>query len=224
MKAHPLKVAALASVAVSLFLYSSSCAPECVDFADCADKAKAAKAEFTCESGVCKAGSPFPDAGVGGGGGTTGGGGGTTGGGGGTTGGGGGTTGGGGGATGGGGGATGGGGGTAMFDLVFNGTGYAPHNGEVMRMALVQISDGGIVSTQQQTVASGNFTITFTQMLAQGQAYQVDYYADRNANSMCEAPPTDHVWRDPVAAVTQNVTINQTHNTNFTAAACGSFP
>ncbi|MDP1828916.1 MAG: Ig-like domain-containing protein [Archangium sp.] len=92
----------------------TGCAPECVDFADCADKAKAEKKEFTCESGVCKPGSPFPDAGTtGGGGGTTGGGGGTTGGGGGTTGGGGGTTGGGGGSTtGGGGGSTGGGGGS----------------------------------------------------------------------------------------------------------------
>jgi len=92
----------------------TGCAPECVDFADCAEKAKAEKKEFTCESGVCKAGTPFPDAGsAGGGGGTTGGGGGTTGGGtgGGTTGGGGGTTGGGGGTTGGGGGTTGGGGG-----------------------------------------------------------------------------------------------------------------
>ena len=64
MKAHPLKVAALALLAVPLYLYSSSCAPECVDFSDCNAKAKAAKQDFTCESGVCKAGSPFPDAGT----------------------------------------------------------------------------------------------------------------------------------------------------------------
>ena len=99
---------------VSLFVpfFLAGCAPECVDVFDCAE-------EFTCVSGACVAGSPFPDAGSGGtGGGSTGGsGGGATGGsGGGATGGsGGGATGGsGGGATGGsGGGATGGGGGGA---------------------------------------------------------------------------------------------------------------
>ena len=115
MKAQPIRIGALALVAVSFFV--SGCAPECVDFSDCADKGKAAQAEFTCDNGVCKAGSPFPgvdagSAGGGTGGGTTGGGGGATGGGGGSTGGGGGSTGGGGGSTGGGGGSTGGGGGT----------------------------------------------------------------------------------------------------------------
>lgn len=93
MKAERLKVAVLALFAVPLFL--TGCAPECVDVYDCAAKAQKAGEPFTCDNGVCKAGSPFPDAGsgeTGGGGGETGGGGGATGGGGGATGGGGGTT------------------------------------------------------------------------------------------------------------------------------------
>ncbi|MFT3711561.1 MAG: lamin tail domain-containing protein [Archangium sp.] len=100
-----LLLGALASVPLLL----TGCAPECVDQFDCTTTKGP---NFTCSAGKCVEGSPFPDAGNGGGGGTTGGGGGTTGGGGGTTGGGGGTTGGGGGTTGGGGGTTGGGGGT----------------------------------------------------------------------------------------------------------------
>lgn len=98
---------------VSAPLVLTGCAPECVDVADCNGKATQQNTKFSCEAGVCKPGSPFPDAGTGGGsgGGTTGGGAG----GGGVTGGG---AGGGGVATGGGGGATGGGagGGGAVVD------------------------------------------------------------------------------------------------------------
>jgi hypothetical protein len=84
LNALRLKAAALAAVAVPL-LVLSGCAPECVDIADCADKAAAAGEEYTCVSGKCQPGSPFvlEDAGssletdggeTGGGGGATGGG------------------------------------------------------------------------------------------------------------------------------------------------------
>lgn len=59
-----MKLAVLALIAVPLLIVASGCSPECVDYADCADKAKAAKQEFTCVDNVCKAGSPFPDAGM----------------------------------------------------------------------------------------------------------------------------------------------------------------
>ncbi|MFO0599024.1 MAG: hypothetical protein U0228_27190 [Myxococcaceae bacterium] len=61
MKLNRLKVVALAALmGLTAPIVFSACSPECVDLYDCAAKAKAAKTEFTCESGVCKAGSPFP--------------------------------------------------------------------------------------------------------------------------------------------------------------------
>ena len=92
------RAAALAVAALPVLLLAG-CSPECVDAADCASKAEAAQAEFTCVSNKCVEGSPFndggveEDAGTGGGGGTDedagtgggGGGGGMTGGGGGST-------------------------------------------------------------------------------------------------------------------------------------------
>jgi hypothetical protein len=54
-----LKIAAvLALIAVPFVM--GGCSPECVDLYDCAAKAKKANADFTCEAGVCKQGSPFP--------------------------------------------------------------------------------------------------------------------------------------------------------------------
>ena len=122
---------------VSAPLVLTGCAPECVDVADCNGKATQQNTKFSCEAGVCKPGSPFPDAGTGGGsgGGTTGGGAG----GGGVTGGGAG-----GGATGGGagGGATGGGagGGGATLDA-----GTTDEQIVAVRTAADTITDGGVV-------------------------------------------------------------------------------
>ncbi|MDP3569598.1 MAG: hypothetical protein Q8S42_03145, partial [Archangium sp.] len=121
-----------------------------------------------------------------------------------------------------GGGAGGGGGSAAGFDLVFNGTGYSPHNGQTVRMALVQQSDGGVLNTQSLVVANGNVNFTFTGLLQSGAAYNVDYYADVNGNNQCGG--NDHIWREVVPAVTANVTLTQSHNFNFVSAACNSFP
>lgn len=104
MTALQFRAAALAVAALPVLLLAG-CSPECVDAADCASKAEAAPAEFTCVANKCVEGSPFNDGGVdedggtGGGGGSdedagTGGGGGGTSDGGGTTGGGGGSDGG----------------------------------------------------------------------------------------------------------------------------------
>ncbi len=140
---------------VSLFVpfFLAGCAPECVDVFDCAP-------EFTCASGACVAGSPFPDGGSGGtGGGSTGGGGGATGGGsgGGATGGGGGATGGGGGATGGDGGATGGGGGVANGPSVISNT--PMHT--ATRVSVGEVPSATFSEAMNaSTITASNFTLT----------------------------------------------------------------
>ncbi len=187
MKLSTLKIAAVALVTAPLLLLTPSCAPECADKFDCADKAAAAGEPYTCDQGVCKPGNPTgpePDGGEGGGGGEddggtgggggatgggggdddggTGGGGGATGGGGGDdggTGGGGGATGGGGGATGGGGGATGGGGGTTPVDPVGS---YAASLSEAQ---LVPRGTGGTTGTVDVTLtglADGGYSLVYT--------------------------------------------------------------
>lgn len=60
MKAFAIAASVLFTAAV--FLTSSSCAPECVDIADCVKfkpDGGRAKEEYTCDKGVCKLGSPF---------------------------------------------------------------------------------------------------------------------------------------------------------------------
>ncbi len=165
----PVLKALMLGAAMFVPFFLSGCSPQCVDVADCAKAGDGGRQQFTCIGGECKPGSPFPDAGTGGGtgGGTTGGGtgGGTTGGGtgGGATGGGtgGGATGGGtgGGATGGGGGggATGGGGGTSSTPAVVSNT---PLN-LATRVSVGEVPSATFnIPMNASTLTSTSFTLT----------------------------------------------------------------
>jgi hypothetical protein len=108
------------------------------------------------------------------------------------------------------------------FDLVFSGTGFAPHEGQFLFVALVEVG-GGLVGSDLDDVVGGVFSFTFAGLLEEGKTYNLDYFADQNGNEECDAPPTDHVWRDVIPAVTGDVMVDIVHNTVFTAAACDSF-
>lgn len=53
------RLLAVVAAIASLPLMLTGCSPECVDLYDCAAKAKANKTAYTCETGVCKPGTPF---------------------------------------------------------------------------------------------------------------------------------------------------------------------
>ena len=109
------------------------------------------------------------------------------------------------------------------FDLDFSGTGFTPHNGQTLHVAVLDASGGAhVVTDQSTTVSGGDFSFSFPGVLEEGHSYHVDYYADFNGNGSCDAPPTDHVWRKDVDNVQDNVNLQVTHNTNFTDV-CSSF-
>ena len=113
--------------------------------------------------------------------------------------------------------------GGATFDLAFSGTGFTPHNGQMLHVAVLDAAtDAHVVTDQSQTVSGGTFSFNFPGVLEQGHNYHVDYYADFNGNGSCDSPPTDHVWRAEVSDVQDNVNLQVTHNTNFTDV-CSSF-
>jgi hypothetical protein len=110
----------------------------------------------------------------------------------------------------------------ALLGLFFNGTGFAPHNGQTLHAAVVEEDSGNIVKTDSQVVTDGKFSFDWD-VLEMGKTYRIDYYADLNGNGKCDAPPTDHVWRESIPAVTGDVTDDVTHSIDFTVAACDSF-
>lgn len=108
------------------------------------------------------------------------------------------------------------------YDLTFTGT-IAPHAGQMLRVLVIQDSDGAIVANETRTVAGdGKFSLSWTNVLTKGQSYHVDFYADHNGNGSCDSPATDHAWRQTIAAVSADVSRDFQHDTNFTDV-CASF-
>lgn len=108
------------------------------------------------------------------------------------------------------------------FDLTFTGT-IAPHAGQKMEVIVTRTDDGSVAAYGETTVpGNGNFSFTWTDVLAKGATFDIDFYADHNGDGSCDNPPTDHSWRITVGPVTANVTQDFQHDTNFTNI-CDSF-
>jgi hypothetical protein len=111
----------------------------------------------------------------------------------------------------------------ATFDLSFSGMAYSPHNGNNLYVALVDQNGMSVVAADSTVVADGLFSFAFPGALMEGASYYVDYFADFNDSGVCDAPPSDHVWRIEIEAVSDHVELEVSHNTDFEPAACASF-
>ncbi len=109
------------------------------------------------------------------------------------------------------------------FTLVVSGSGFAPHEGQALTVAFLEAGDDSAKGTQSTTITGGDFTVTFPDVLEAGRAYTVKYYADLSGNETCDTPPIDHGWSASVPAVTGDVTLPVTHNTNFDTSVCNFF-
>lgn len=113
--------------------------------------------------------------------------------------------------------------GAGPYSFTISGTGFSPHNGQAVRAVLVKASDNSIVGGQQaMTVAGGSFTFTWSDVLQPNVAYKVNYFADLSGNGRCDAPSTDHVWTRDIAPVTQDTTLDVTHDTTW-VDVCSTF-
>lgn len=111
---------------------------------------------------------------------------------------------------------------TGLYDLTFTGT-IAPHAGQTLMVAVVDEAGDVVVQTDTDVVApDGVYGFTWTDILAAGHSYRIDFYADHNGSGACDAPPTDHAWRRTTGVVQGDVVVDFQHDTNFTDV-CGSF-
>jgi hypothetical protein len=146
-----------------------------------------------------------------------------------------------GGSSGGGGGGSSGNASAGPFSLTLSGSGYGPHVGQTLHVALVNDATNAVVATDSFVVASsGAISYTFAAKMTKGGTYRLDFYADYNTNGACDAYPTDHAWRVAVTdangdgtndvsnlgtatAVNNDVAITRNHDVSFTNV-CASFP
>lgn len=98
-------------------------------------------------------------------------------------------------------------------------SGMDPHLGTQFALRIMNTETGlELERLIVPEITENEFVLSFT-VLQEGASYQIDFYADHNGNGRYDTPPTDHAWRLEVPAVTGDVTLNFTHNTDFTDIA-----
>ena len=94
-----------------------------------------------------------------------------------------------------------------------------PHLGQQFELRVVNTLTG--VELQRVTVPEilqPEMELEFT-VLEEGASFWIDFYADHNGNGRYDAPPTDHAWRLVIDDASGNVTLDFSHNTDFTDIA-----
>jgi hypothetical protein len=111
---------------------------------------------------------------------------------------------------------------TGSHDLTFTGT-LGPHANQMLRVLVIRDSDGAIAANETVTLpGDGTFSFDWANILADGDSYRIDFYADFNGDGECDSPPVDHSWRIGLGTVNGDVTRDFQHDTNFTDV-CDSF-
>ncbi len=97
-----------------------------------------------------------------------------------------------------------------MFDLTLNGTGFDPHDGQILAVAIHDLDGFALSGGGMTTVAAGSFSIMVADKLEAGAEYAVDYFADMNGNKKCDAD--DHAWHLEIPAVAGDVVLDEIHD------------
>lgn len=111
--------------------------------------------------------------------------------------------------------------GYGSYDLIFTGTGFDPHNGQEMHMAVVDTRSNEAVEKDSTEVKNGTFSFTVSDVVQRGYSYRVAYFVDMNGDGKCDQ--NDHAWVDTVDAVSDQVTLSVTHDTDFDFSQCPVF-
>lgn len=100
--------------------------------------------------------------------------------------------------------------GDTLFTLTFDGSGYDPHDGQTVALAIHDTDGFALTGGGMATVAGGTFTITVADKLEDGKSYAIDWFADMNNNKKCDAD--DHAWHMEIGPVTADVAHSDTHD------------
>lgn len=120
---------------------------------------------------------------------------------------------------------------TGPFDFTFQGDAsfQGAHGGQEIHV-VVEGSAGEVVASETGAVSSSadpSFSFTFSDLLDEGEDYQLKYWIDSNFNGgtagVCDPPENDHQWSMSIPAATDDVRVTDTHRPTETASVCEAF-
>jgi len=118
---------------------------------------------------------------------------------------------------------------SVTYDLTFTGddTFHGAHGDQTIHVGIREGS-GTLVASETGTVspsAEPAFSFTFSNVLEEGEDYDLEYWIDSNfgddgTQGVCDAPNVDHQWEIDVDPVMDDVAINDTHRPTETEDVC----
>lgn len=120
---------------------------------------------------------------------------------------------------------------TPTYDLTFTGdsTFHSAHGGQTIHVGVFNQGSGEMVADTVGTVSAETdpaFEFTFTDVLAEGESYNLDYWIDSNFGGgdqgSCDSPDVDHQWRIALSSVAGSETVDDTHRPSETESVCSS--
>jgi hypothetical protein len=106
------------------------------------------------------------------------------------------------------------------YAFSFSGNGYTPHDGQTVYVK-VQSTGGTVVVDDSDLILEGAFFFTYADVLEDGVAYDLYWYADVDADGACTT--TDHVWSMDLGVANDDVLVDDPHDTAFDPSACDQF-
>lgn len=120
---------------------------------------------------------------------------------------------------------------TQSYDLTFTGDDsfQGAHGDQTIHVG-VRDGAGALVASETGTVSASetpSFSFTFTDALEEGESYDLEYWIDSNFGDggtvgECDSPDVDHQWRIDIAAVTDDVTVDDSHRPTETQDVCST--
>lgn len=108
------------------------------------------------------------------------------------------------------------------YSLVVHGTGFEEFEGVVIGVTVVRMPAKVIVEQAWTMVAGASFFVPFPTVLQEGLTYQVNYFADQDADSICK-PAIEPAWRVELPAAEGDVDLAVAASDATYAAACAAF-
>lgn len=103
----------------------------------------------------------------------------------------------------------------APRDLTVRLRNMTPHVGQLVELRVLSSDDQLQARAVLDPLAAVDVDVVIPKAVPTGGG-RLDFYADLNKNGKYDAPPADHAWRLVIAAGTDAVTIDFSHNTSFT--------
>ncbi|MBU0690451.1 T9SS type A sorting domain-containing protein, partial [bacterium] len=102
------------------------------------------------------------------------------------------------------------------YAVTMNFNGMTPHLNQLLEIRIIDsVTELEVGRKRVEIVPAANFSVVIPGLTRNG-SYRADFYADLNGNGRYNNTPTDHAWSMNFSNPDGNVTLDFTHNTNFT--------